>query len=141
MFYSKLVKRAYQISFEAHKDDVDKAGYPYVFHPFYLATQMEDEITTCVALLHDVVEDHGDKYSFEYFQSQGFYTEIIDALKLLTHSEEVEYMDYIKEIKNNQYATKVKIADLNHNLDYRRNDGVKTSKYETYKQALDFLLK
>ena len=49
--------------FQAHKDDLDKGGYPYVFHPFYLATQMDDEASTCVALLHDVIEDHGDVYS------------------------------------------------------------------------------
>ena len=140
MYYSKLVKKACQISFEAHKDDVDKGGYPYVYHPFFLATQMDDEITTCVALLHDVIEDHSDKYSFEYLKSQGFNKEIIDVLKLLTHSKDIEYMDYIQKIKTNPYATKVKIADLKHNLDNRRTEGVKSPKYELYKQALELLV-
>lgn len=64
MYYSELVKKACVLMFEAHKNDLDKGGYPYVFHPFYLATQMEDEASTCVALLHDVIEDHGDEYTY-----------------------------------------------------------------------------
>lgn len=43
MFYSPLVKKASLLAFEAHKNDYDKGGYPYVMHPFYLAFQMEDE--------------------------------------------------------------------------------------------------
>lgn len=127
--------------FEAHKNDKDKGGYPYVFHPFFLASQMNDEITTCVALLHDVVEDHSDMYSFEFLHSQGFYKEIVDALKLLTHNEEVDYMEYIIKIKENPYAKSVKIADLKHNLDSRRTNGKKPKKYETYLKALDYLSK
>ena len=42
MYYSQLVKTACSILFHAHRDDLDKGGYPYVFHPFYLATQMDD---------------------------------------------------------------------------------------------------
>lgn len=62
MYYSELVKRACAILYDAHRDDVDKGGYPYVFHPFYLATQMDGEDAVCTALLHDVLEDHGDRY-------------------------------------------------------------------------------
>ena len=87
MYYSEMVKKAVNIMFEAHKEDFDKGGYPYVFHPFYLATKVEGENETCVALLHDVIEDHGDKYSFEYLENERFNKEIIDALKLLTHKK------------------------------------------------------
>lgn len=59
---------------------------------------MEDETSVCVALLHDVVEDHGDKYSFEFLQNDGFGEEIITARKLLTHVPAVPYMDYIRQI-------------------------------------------
>ena len=72
MIYSELVNKACNIMFEAHKNDIDKGGYPYVFHPFYLATQMDDEYSTCVALLHDVIEDHGDLYSFDSLTEAGF---------------------------------------------------------------------
>ncbi len=34
-----------------------KVGVPYILHPVHLAEQMTDETTTCIALLHDVLED------------------------------------------------------------------------------------
>lgn len=46
-----------KLCFEAHKEQRDKSGMPYVFHPLHLAEQMPDEETTIVALLHDVIED------------------------------------------------------------------------------------
>ena len=141
MYYSEMVKKAVNIMFEAHKEDFDKGGYPYVFHPFYLATKVEGENETCVALLHDVIEDHGDKYSFEYLENEGFNKEIIDALKLLTHKKDVPYMDYIVEISKNNIAKKVKIEDLKHNMDSRRTSGEKAKKYDIYVKALEFLEK
>lgn len=139
MFYSNLVKKASEIAFDAHKGDVDKGGYPYFMHPAFLAFQMDDEICACVAFLHDVVEDHGNKYSFEVLKGFGFYDEIIDALKLLTHESNVDYMEYVKKIKTNPYATKVKIADLKHNMDTRRTNGEQPPKFAIYNQALEYL--
>ena len=141
MYYSEMVKKAVNIMFEAHKEDFDKGGYPYVFHPFYLATKVDGENETCVALLHDVIEDHGDKYSFEYLENEGFNKEIIDALKLLTHKKDIPYMDYIVEISKNNIAKKVKIEDLKHNMDSRRTSGEKAKKYDIYVKALEFLEK
>lgn len=46
-----------KLCFEAHKDQLDKSGMPYVFHPFHVAEHMKDEVTTIVALLYDVVEE------------------------------------------------------------------------------------
>ena len=54
MLYTPLTKKALRISFDAHKDQVDKARMPYVYHPFWVAEQMTTEAETCVALLHDV---------------------------------------------------------------------------------------
>ena len=139
MFYSELVKKASLICYEAHKNDKDKAGYPYFMHPFTLAVQFDDEATVCVALLHDVIEDHGDKYSFEYLEKEGFYEEIIAALKLLTHDPAVPYIDYVKVIKTNEIARRVKLADLKHNSDARRCGGKKPKKYNLYLEAIKIL--
>ena len=141
MKYSETIKKAIQIAFNAHKNDIDKGGYPYIMHPLYLAFQMDDEDSVCVALLHDVIEDHGDKYSFNYLEQLGFNENIINALKLLTHEKDVPYMGYIARIKTNTIATKVKIADLKHNLDSTRIGEKHFYKEEIYKQALDYLLK
>lgn len=139
MFYSPMVKKASLIMFDAHKDDYDKNGYPYVMHPMFLATQMTSEAAVCVALLHDVIEDHGDRYSFEYLLSEGFPPEVVDALKLLTHEDGVPYLDYVALIGGNALARQVKIADLKHNLDASRMDGRVAPKRDLYLQALKLL--
>ena len=109
MIYTPLTKKALKISFKAHKDQVDKSGLPYVYHPFHLAEQMNDEYSTCVALLHDVVED--TDITLDDLASEGFPAEVIDALALMTHDDNVPYMDYVRKIKTNPIATKVKLAD------------------------------
>ncbi len=122
MIYTKETKKALKLCFEAHKEQVDKSGIPYVFHPFHLAEQMETEETTVVALLHDVVEDTG--YTLEDISRMGFGKDITDALALLTHADEVPYMDYVAKIKENPIAKAVKLADLRHNSDLSRLDEV-----------------
>jgi len=59
---ARLIKRAFTISLEAHKDMRRKSGEPYIFHPLTVAEICVEEIglgTTSIiaALLHDVVED------------------------------------------------------------------------------------
>ena len=140
MIYTELTKKALKLCFEAHKEQVDKSGMPYVFHPFHLAEQMADEATTIVALLHDVVEDTA--ISFEDLEKQGFSDEIMDALKLLTHDKNIPYMDYVAEIKKNTIATNVKLADLKHNSDLTRLsvvDEKALKRKEKYEKAIKFL--
>lgn len=140
MIYTAMTKMAMKLCFETHKDQVDKTGLPYVFHPFHLAEQMDDEISTVCALLHDVVEDSDT--TFEDLLEMGFSGEIIEVLKLLTHAEEVPYMDYVREIMKNPTATKVKIADLKHNSDTTRLDVVDEwaiKRNEKYAEALRIL--
>ena len=140
MIYTDLTKKALKLCFEAHKEQVDKTGMPYVFHPFHLAEQMRDELTTVCALLHDVVED--SEYTFEDLQGMGFPKEVLSALRLLTHDKNVPYMDYVKTIANNPIARAVKIADLRHNSDLTRMDRVDEraiERTEKYKNALAFL--
>jgi len=139
MIYTPMTKKACNIMYDAHRDDFDKGGYPYVFHPFILASQMQDEDSCCVALLHDVIEDHGDIYSIDDLKDAGFGDNIIEALKLLTHNKSVPYMDYVKSIGTNKVAIVVKIADLKHNMDVTRTGGVKPKKYDVYKEALEYL--
>ena len=140
MIYTPLTKRALKLCFESHKDQVDKTGLPYVFHPFHLAEQMDDETSTVCALLHDVVEDTAT--TFEELTVMGYPDEVIDALKLLTHEDGVDYMDYVKKIARNPTAKKVKIADLLHNSDSTRLDTVDEyalKREAKYKAALEYL--
>ena len=91
------------------------------------------------ALLHDVIEDHGDRYSFDDLVRAGFPDSVIHALRLLTHESGVLYMDYVKALAKDPIARKVKLADLRHNSDPRRLNGVRAGKYELYQQAIRYL--
>lgn len=120
MLYTDLTKKAMMIAYRQHSCQTDKAGLPYVFHPYHLAEQMgDDEYAICVALLHDVVED--TDMTMEDLERAGFPVEVIAALKCLTHEDGVPYLGkYIETIKANPLATKVKLADLRHNSDPTR---------------------
>ena len=122
MIYTNMTKKALKLCFDVHKEQVDKSGLPYVFHPFHLAEQMETEDTTIVALLHDVVED--SELTLDDLRQMGFGDAVIAALALLTHDPAVEYMDYVRAIKDNPIARAVKLADLRHNSDLTRLDTV-----------------
>jgi len=140
MLYTELTKKAMKIAFEAHKNQLDKSGMPYIYHPIHLAEQMEDEQTICIALLHDVVEDAG--ITFDQLSAAGFSDEIIAALRLLTHDGAVPYMDYVKQIKTNPLAAAVKLADLRHNSDLARLNAVDEKaiqRAEKYRQAICLL--
>lgn len=140
MIYTNETKKALKLCFEVHKEQKDKSGLPYVFHPFHLADQMDDENSVIVALLHDVVED-SDK-TFEDLIEMGFKHEIIDALKLLTHEEDVDYFEYVLKIKENELAKKVKLADLRHNSDTSRLDKMTekdSQRVHKYRKAIEIL--
>ncbi len=135
MIYTEKTKRAMRICFDAHKDQVDKSGLPYVFHPIHLAEQMQDENTTIVALLHDVVED--TDITLENLRQEGFCDDVINAIALMTHGDKVEYLEYVKKIKPNPIARAVKLADLRHNSDITRLDVVDEKAIKRRNQYLE----
>ena len=137
MLYTEMTKKALKLCFNAHKDQLDKSGLPYVFHPFHLADQMNDENTTIVALLHDIVED--TDYTLKDLREMGFNEEVLGAIELMTHGDDVPYMDYVAKIKENPIAKKVKLADLRHNSDITRLDTITQKdleRAEKYKKAI-----
>ncbi len=141
MIYTEMTKKAMVLCFEKHKNQTDKCGVPYPFHPFHVAESMTDEITTCVALLHDVIEDTDT--TPEQLKALGFPDAVVDAVVWMTHKEGVPYMTYIKRIKDNDVARRVKLSDLAHNSDLSRLTNVTEKdlkRVEKYKTAIDILL-
>lgn len=117
MIYTPLTAKAMQIAYDAHHGQVDKVGMPYIFHPMHLAEEMDDEISCCVALLHDTVED--TEVTFVDLEAV-FPNAVIEPLKLLTHEKGTDYFEYVRALKENPVAVKVKLADLAHNADQTR---------------------
>ncbi len=122
MKYTSLTKKALAICFDAHKNQRDKGGQPYVFHPFHLAEQMETEEEICAALLHDVAED--SHYTIGDLGRAGFPETVLEALRLLTRDPQGNYLEYIAALRQNPIARRVKLADLAHNSDLDRLDAV-----------------
>ena len=140
MIYTDKTKKAMKLCYEAHKNQVDKSGLPYVFHPAHVAEQMTDEATTIVALLHDVVED--TDYTLEDLATEGFGEDILEAVALMTHEDDVPYLDYVAKLKDNPIARVVKLADLAHNSDLSRIgevDDETRERLEKYKKATALL--
>ena len=142
MIYAHLTNEAMKIAYAAHHGQVDKAGIHYIFHPYHLAEQMSDEYTTCVALLHDVVED--TDVTLEELAGV-FPKEIIDAVALMTHDSDTPYLEYVARIRDNPIARAVKLADLMHNSDKTRLENQQANAAalkrweEKYSKALDIL--
>lgn len=113
MIYTEETKKAMRFAYKAHKDQTDRGGIPYVFHPFTVASSMKDETSTIIALLHDVVED--TDYTFEDLKKEGFSDQVIDNLKLLTKETGEDYFNYINRISASPIAIQVKLADIKHN--------------------------
>ncbi len=140
MLYTPLTKKAMQLCFAAHKDQKDKSGMPYVFHPFHLAEQMTDENTTVTALLHDVVED--TPYTLDDLAAMGFPSQVVQAIGLMTHKDGEDYLLYVARLKDNPIARAVKLADLRHNSDLSRLDLVDEkalARAEKYRAAIAIL--
>ena len=63
-------------------------------------------------------------YTVDDIREAGMNEEVIEALLLLKHDPEVDYMDYVRAIVANEIAWKVKITDLRHNYDLTRLEEV-----------------
>ena len=129
-----LLERAIEIAVTAHKEQIDKAGKPYILHPLRLMFKMQSENEMIAAVLHDVVED--TDWTIEKLVVEGFNADIIIAVKLLTHDKKVPYKKYIEAIKTNKIALKVKLADLEDNMDIKR---IAHPKFRDYARLAEYL--
>ena len=129
-----LLERAIEIAVLAHKEQVDKAGKPYILHPLRLMFNMQNENEMIAAVLHDVVEDID--WTIEKLEADGFDEEVNTAVKLLTHDKKVPYKKYIEAIKTNKIALKVKLADLEDNMDIKR---IAHPKFRDYARLAEYL--
>jgi GTP pyrophosphokinase len=125
----KLVRRAFDLAVDAHRDMRRKTGEPYIFHPLEVATIVSGEIglgTTSIvsALLHDVVED--TEYTLEDIRSQfgDQVTRIIDGLtkiqeifELTSASPQAEnFRKILLTLSEDIRVILIKLADRLHNM-------------------------
>ena len=132
--------RALEIAVKAHAGQKDKAGEPYILHPLRIMMKMEREEEQVVAVLHDVVED--SDLSLEDLRRAGFPDTILEAVDCLTRREGEEYERYVERAAGNPLARKIKVADLDDNMNFRRLHGLAEkdrARMERYQKAHRFL--
>ena len=153
------LQRAIEIAVEAHKGQVDKAGNLYVLHPLRVMMSLDTEDEKIVGVLHDVVEDC-EGWTWDRLRSEGFCEEVIDALRSVSKAPEEEaefkrlkgtdtedavrshYFAFIMRAAANEIGRKVKIADIEDNLDVSRiadptaDDKLRIDRYRTALDAL-----
>jgi len=150
------VQEAKELCVLAHKGQYRRDSTPYHTHPFAVADMLSTDEEKIVGYLHDVLEDcEGYSINLEDFP----YTlktpivaievphRVLEALLLLTHNKNDSYEEYISAILNtktvgmdsrsNHLATKVKIADITHNL----ADNPNPRQIAKYTEAMKILLR
>ena len=110
--------RAIAIAAQAHQTQLDKSGKPYILHPLRMMFKMDSEEERITAILHDVVED--TEWTIEALSAEGFSDAILNAVECLTNREGETYQQFIERVKQNPLAIRVKIADLEDNMDMKR---------------------
>jgi (p)ppGpp synthase/HD superfamily hydrolase len=113
-----LLEKAIAIAVDAHRGQVDKAGQPYILHPLRMMLRLDNEAERIVAVLHDVLEDA--KVTAADLRREGFSDEILDALAHVTKRKGENYQEFVARAAKNPIARRVKLADLEDNMDVRR---------------------
>lgn len=109
---------ALSIAIQAHAGQKDKAGQPYILHPLRMMFHMDTEEEKITAVLHDVVED--TPWTLDDLRAAGFRDTVVTAIAAVSRHETESYEAFIKRLKPNPLAVRVKLADLNDNMDVRR---------------------
>ncbi len=113
-----VLEKAIRIAVEAHEGQESKDGRPYVLHPLRLMLAMDTELEMAAAVLHDVVEDTG--WTLERLAAAGLPPELLEAVDCLTHRRGTSFAAYVRRAAAHPIARRVKLADLEDNMDLRR---------------------
>ena len=124
----KLVRKAFDLAVDAHKDQRRKTGEPYIYHPIAVAKIVADEIglgatSIAAALMHDVVED--TDYTLEDIEKLfgKKIAKIIDGLTKIAvlNKQDVSiqsenYKKLLLTLSEDVRVILIKIADRLHNM-------------------------
>ncbi len=125
----KLIRKAFDFSVEAHKDQRRKSGEAYIFHPIAVAKIVASEIglgatSIAAALMHDVVEDTPitveeieKKFNPKVAQLVEGLTKIAQVKKDMNISMQAEnFRKMLLTLNDDVRVILIKIADRLHNM-------------------------
>ncbi|MEY4216398.1 MAG: hypothetical protein RLZZ68_854 [Bacteroidota bacterium] len=125
---SKLIRKAFDLSLEAHKDERRKSGELYIWHPISVARICADEMnldSTAIvcALLHDTVEDTyitlqdiEDSFGVKIRNIIDGLTKIPDVFDENASVQAENFRKMILTISNDFRVVLIKLADRLHNM-------------------------
>lgn len=125
--------KAIQIASKAHANQIDKAGKPYILHPLRVMFKMDTEPEMIIAVLHDIMEDCKGITAY-YLEKEGFTEEIVNTLIVLNRHNYTDYETYIGKVSKNPVARKVKIADIEDNINLLRLESVEENDLQRIKK-------
>ncbi len=114
----KIIEKSLSIAIRAYAGKLDKAGSEYIKHPLRIMAKMKTDAEMSVALLHDVIED--SEITADELLSEGIPEDVVDAIICLTKIDNESYQDFIVRVKSNELAVKIKIADIEDNINVLR---------------------
>jgi phosphonatase-like hydrolase len=112
------LEEAIAMAAQAHRGQVEKAGHPYILHPMRVMLQLRTEAEQVVGVLHDLIED--TDHTLAELRHIGYAEEIVQAVNALSKRPEEGYAEFIERVCANPLARRVKLADLEDNMDIRR---------------------
>lgn len=130
MSSNELLLQAIRLALDAHGDQLDKAGMPYILHPLHVMNSVDSIDAKIVAVLHDVIEDTKATFLFSencyaiciWFNktSYNFPPHILEALAAISKIVGETNKEYWIRVKANPLALRVKLADIGHNSSEER---------------------
>lgn len=142
-FHDGYIQKILYYVIEKHGAQINrKSGELYVDHLIRVANCFPwSKDLQAISLLHDVLEDT-DATRMELYDR--FSVAIADAVDTLTRAEGQSWNDYIRQVKQNGFATYVKCADLIDNMNLTRLRVVTledAKRQKKYAEALEKLMK
>ena len=114
----KLIEKSLHIALQAYAGKTDKAGREYILHPLRVMAKIKTDMERSAALLHDVLED--SDITSKQLLAEGIPAEVVEAIQYLSKNENEDYQDFVARAKKNKIAARVKIADIEDNIDVLR---------------------
>ena len=118
---ASLLERALVLALEGHWGHQDAFGEPYILHPLDVMHGLSEEDERVVAILHDTVENGGDRVSFERLRAEGYSEHIIRAIDCMTDREGEPYEQRIERVAADPLACRVTLAHLRAGMGKRGN--------------------
>ncbi len=112
------LERAIAIAAEAHAGQRDKAGQPYILHCLRVMLRVDTPEERIAAVLHDLLED--TDWRREDLLREDFAPAAVDAIVGLTRRDGESYQAFVERAGSNPIARRVKLADLEDNMDLSR---------------------